>query len=37
MLKGVGWADLWPNAWPVLVFTGCTMAIAMLFYRRTLD
>jgi ABC-2 type transport system permease protein len=37
MLKGVGWVDLWPNAWPVLVFTGCTMAIAMLFYRRTLD
>ena len=37
MLKGVGWADLWPNAWPVLVFTGCTMTIAMLFYRRTLD
>jgi ABC-2 type transport system permease protein len=37
MLKGVGWADLWPNAWPVLVFTGCVMTIAMLFYRRTLD
>src|SRR5262249_48488552 len=25
MLKGVGWVDLWPNAWPVLVFTGCVM------------
>jgi ABC-2 type transport system permease protein len=37
MLKGVGWVDLWPNAWPVLVFTGCVMTIAMLFYRRTLD
>ena len=37
MLKGVGWADLWPNAWPVLLFTGCVMTIAMLFYRRTLD
>ena len=37
MLKGVGWADLWPNAWPVLVFTVCVMTIAMLFYRRTLD
>jgi ABC-2 type transport system permease protein len=37
MLKGVGWADLWPNAWPVLIFTGAVMTIAMLFYRRTLD
>ena len=37
MLKGVGWADLWPNAWPVLLFSVCVMTIAMLFYRRTLD
>ena len=37
MLKGIGWADLWPNAWPLLVFMAVVMVIAMLFYRGTLD
>jgi ABC-2 type transport system permease protein len=37
MLKGIGWQDLWPNAWPLLVFTGVVMIIAMIFYRGTLD
>ncbi|HEV8202000.1 MAG TPA: ABC transporter permease [Candidatus Polarisedimenticolia bacterium] len=37
VLKGVGWTDLWPNAWPVMIFTVAVMSIAMLFYRRTLD
>ncbi|CAG4886747.1 ABC transporter permease [Paraburkholderia saeva] len=37
ILKGNGWADLWPSVWPVAVFTAIVMAIALRFYRRTLD
>ncbi|WP_179404455.1 ABC transporter permease [Burkholderia guangdongensis] len=37
LLKGNGWADLWPSAWPVAVFTVVVMGIALRFYRRTLD
>jgi ABC-2 type transport system permease protein len=36
-LKGNGWWDLWPTIWPVIVFTLLVMAIAVKFYRRTLD
>ncbi|CAH2902632.1 MAG: Domain of unknown function / Efflux ABC transporter, permease protein [uncultured Paraburkholderia sp.] len=37
LLKGVGWADLWPSVWPMALFTAIVMAIALRFYRRTLD
>jgi ABC-2 type transport system permease protein len=37
LLKGSGWADLWPNVWPILLFTAVLMVIAVRFYRRTLD
>jgi ABC-2 type transport system permease protein len=37
LLKGNGWADLWPSVWPVALFTVVVMAIALRFYRRTLD
>jgi ABC-2 type transport system permease protein len=37
LLKGNGWTDLWPNIWPMMVFTVVVMAIALIFYRRTLD
>ena len=37
LLKGNDWADLWPNIWPMLVFTVVVMTIAVIFYRRTLD
>ncbi|CAG9195348.1 ABC-type multidrug transport system, permease component [Paraburkholderia sabiae] len=37
LLKGNGWADLWPSVWPVAIFTVVVMAIAVRFYRRTLD
>jgi ABC-2 type transport system permease protein len=37
LLKGNGWADLWPNVWPMMAFTVVLMAIALIFYRRTLD
>ena len=37
LLKGNGWLDLWPDIWPMMVFTVVVMAIAVIFYRRTLD
>jgi ABC-2 type transport system permease protein len=37
LLKGNGWADLWPSVWPILIFTVIVMAVALRFYRRTLD
>ncbi|MEO6749694.1 MAG: ABC transporter permease [Casimicrobiaceae bacterium] len=37
LLKGNGWVDLWPDIWPLLVFTAIVMTIALVFYRRTLD
>jgi ABC-2 type transport system permease protein len=37
LLKGNGWIDLWPNVWPMLVFTAVIMIVAVRFYRRTLD
>lgn len=36
-LKGGEWGDLWPNIWPMMVFTVVVMAIATKFYRKTLD
>lgn len=37
LLKGNGWADLWPSIWPLMLFTIVVMAVAVRFYRRTLD
>ena len=37
LLKGNDWADLWPNVWPVMLFTVVVMSIALIFYRQTLD
>ena len=37
LLKGAGWADLWPHVWPMLIFMVVVMAIAVRVYRRTLD
>jgi ABC-2 type transport system permease protein len=37
LLKGSDWLDLWPNVWPIAVFTAVLMLIAVRFYRRTLD
>ncbi|HEX7932920.1 MAG TPA: ABC transporter permease [Paraburkholderia sp.] len=37
LLKGDGWADLWPSVWPMALFTAIVMGIALRFYRRTLD
>jgi len=37
LLKGNGWADLWPHLWPIALFGMVMMAVAVKFYRRTLD
>ena len=37
LLKGNDWPDLWPSLWPLMLFTLIVMAIAVRFYRRTLD
>ena len=37
LLKGNGLVDLWPDIWPLIVFTAVLMTIALVFYRRTLD
>jgi len=37
MLKGAGWADLWPHVWPMAAFMLFVMAVAVRVYRRTLD
>ncbi|TCG06448.1 mannose-1-phosphate guanyltransferase [Paraburkholderia steynii] len=37
LLKGNGWVELWPSVWPVAIFTAVVLAIAVRFYRRTLD
>lgn len=37
LLKGGGWAALWPDVWPMMLFTGLVMGVAVKFYRRTLD
>jgi ABC-2 type transport system permease protein len=37
LLKGADWPDLWPHLWPMMIFMVAVMAIAVRFYRRTLD
>ncbi|HEU5182304.1 MAG TPA: ABC transporter permease [Candidatus Polarisedimenticolia bacterium] len=37
LLKGNGWSDLWPNLWPLMVFTVVVMSFALRVYRKTLD
>jgi ABC-2 type transport system permease protein len=37
MLKGNGWAETWPNVWPLLVFMTVMMLIGFKRYRKTLD
>jgi ABC-2 type transport system permease protein len=37
LLKGAGVGDIWPHVWPMLIFMCVVMAIAVRFYRRTLD
>ncbi|CAJ0697207.1 ABC transporter permease [Ralstonia mannitolilytica] len=37
LLKGNGWVELWPSIWPLMLFTVVVLAVAVRFYRRTLD
>lgn len=37
LLKGNTFQDLWPDLWPLLVFTSVVLTIAVVTYRRTLD
>ncbi len=37
MLKGAGWSDSWPEFWPMLLFMIVMTAVAVRFYKRTLD
>ena len=37
MLKGNGFAEVWPNVWPLAVFWAAVAGIALVRYRRTLD
>ena len=37
LLKGNGFADVWPEIWPILLFGLLVMAFGAFRYRRTLD
>lgn len=37
LLKGNGAADIWPDLWPIALFTLVVGVIAIWFYRETLD
>ncbi|HMR29964.1 MAG TPA: ABC transporter permease [Geminicoccaceae bacterium] len=37
LLKGNGFAEIWPNVWPLLLFMTVVSTVALKRYRRTLD
>lgn len=37
LLKGNGWSEIAPDVWPMALFTLVVVAIAVWFYRETLD
>ena len=37
MLKGDGFAEAWPNLWPLVLFLVAVAALAATRYQRTLD
>lgn len=37
MLKGIGFAEIWVDLWPILVFLLVVLVIALKRYRQTLD
>jgi len=37
LLKGNGWAEIWPDVWPLTIFLFIVGAVALLRYRSTLD
>jgi ABC-2 type transport system permease protein len=37
LLKGNGWSEIAPELWPIALFSLVVVAIAVWFYRETLD
>jgi ABC-2 type transport system permease protein len=37
LLKGNGLALLWPQIWPLLLFTAAVLGLGLKTYRRTMD
>jgi ABC-2 type transport system permease protein len=37
LLKGNGWAEIWPDVWPLLAFLVAAGSLALARFRRTLD
>jgi len=37
LLKGNGFADVWPDVWPLILFLFVAGGIALARFRRTLD
>ena len=37
VLKGNGWAEVWPDTWPILIFLLIVSVIGLRRYRQTLD
>ncbi|HEX4294279.1 MAG TPA: ABC transporter permease [Rhizomicrobium sp.] len=37
LLKGNGWAEIWPDIWPLILFLFVAGSLALLRFRRTLD
>ncbi len=37
LLKGNGWSEIAPDLWPMALFALCVVAVAVWFYRETLD
>jgi ABC-2 type transport system permease protein len=37
LLKDNGWAEIWPNLWPLFLFTFVAGTVALLRFRKTLD
>jgi ABC-2 type transport system permease protein len=37
LLKGNGFAEIWPNIWPLILFMFAAGTIALARFRRTLD
>jgi len=37
LLKGIGLPEIWPQLWPIALFTLVTAVVAVAFYRETLD
>jgi len=37
LLKGNGWAEIWPDIWPLFLFLFVAGSLALLRFRRTLD